>query len=130
MLTRDERNVRERLEAWELRIQRILAMYDGNGRVPEAARYEVESLCGALKLSLGAAFKAGDCWEGLSQMNRAERRFYHPAIRAASAHLLARAESRPDAWYQSLCDALSAISDAVVLLDQREGKGTRREWSA
>lgn len=129
MLTRDERNVRERLEAWELRIQRILAMYDGDRQVPLSARSEIESLYGALKLSLHAAFKAGDCWEGLSQMNRAERRFYHPAIRAASAHLLARAESAPDAWYQALCDALSAISDIVVLLNERDGKG-RREWSA
>ena len=130
MLTRDERNVRERLEAWELRIQRILAMYDGDRTVPLSARSEVASLYGALRLSLHAAFKAGDCWEGLSQMNRAERRFYHPAIRAASAHVLARAESGPHACYQSLCDALSAISDTVVLLDERGGKAPRREWSA
>jgi hypothetical protein len=130
MLTRDERNVRERLEAWELRIQRILAIYDRDGKVPLSARSEVRSLYGSLKLGLKAAFKAGDCWGGLSQMNGAERRVYHPAIAAASALLLARAESGPDAWYRSLCGALSAISDTVVLLDERDGKAVRQEWSA
>jgi hypothetical protein len=130
LLTRDERKVRERLEAWELRMQRILAMYDRERVIPLAARSDVRSQYGALRFALRTASKAGDCWAALSQMTRAERRYYQPAIHAACAHLVARAESGPDAWYQSLCRALSAISDAVVLLDQRDGTAPPQEWSA
>src|SRR5918999_126383 len=122
MLTNDERRVRERLETWELRIQRILAVYSKDGTLSSSGRQLVRSLYGDLKVSLRAAFKAGDSWEGRSQMNDAERRFYHPAIEAASAHLVARPESSPEAWRHSLCDALSQISDAVVLLDERENR--------
>ena len=126
MLTPDEREVRERLEAWELRIQCILAVYDQDRPAPGPTRSHVGSMYAALQLSLRAAFKAGNCWEGLSQMTRAERRFYHPAIRAASAQLVADGESGPDAWHQSLCDALLAISATVVRLDEHGGKGAPR----
>jgi hypothetical protein len=105
-------------------------MYDADQKVPLAARAQVRALYGDLKVGLTAAFRAGDCWEGLSQMTRAERRYYHPAIQAASARLVARAESGPDGCYQSLSDALSAISDTIALLDDRDGKASRQEWSA
>ena len=129
-MPRDERKVRERLEEWELRIQRVLALYDNEGSVPVDARPEVRAAYSALKVSLKAAVTAGDCWEGRAQMSSAERRFYYPAIQAASAHLVAGEDARPEAWHRSLCNALSAISDAVVFLEERERKAPPREYSA
>jgi hypothetical protein len=129
MLTRDERAVREKLEAWELRIQRILALYTDNSTLADDRRPVVRSAYGDLKLGLRAAFKAGDCWEARSHMSDAERRFYQPAIEAASARLVARPESGPGAWYESLCAALSHISDAIVDLNERDHT-TQTGWSA
>lgn len=120
MLTNDERAVCARLEEWELRIQRILAMYEEDGTVAIELRPAVRSAYATLKLNLRAAFKLGDSREGRSHMSDAERRFYHPAMHAASAHLVARLEASPHAWHQSLCGALAAISDAIVHLNERD----------
>jgi hypothetical protein len=125
MLTSDERSVCERLEAWELRFQRILALYDGEGTLPTELRANVRSMYSTLKLNLLTAFKVGDSDEGRAQMSDAEARFYHPAMRAASARLVARAESPADAWYRSLCDALSDISDAIVHLNEQDQPARR-----
>ena len=130
MLTPDERKVRERLEAWELRIQRVLAMYGKDRKLPLALRSDVRWLYARLKLTLRAEFEAGNRWKNRSRTTWAERRFYHPALHAASAHLIARMEAGPEAWHRALCNALSAISDTVVLLDERDGKAPPREWSA
>ena len=119
MLTNDERRVCSRLEEWELRIQRILSMYSPAGTLAMEVRSAVRSQYGALKLNLRTAFKLGDSREGRARMSDAERRFYHPALRAASAQLVARLEASPHAWNQSMCDALSAISDAIVHLNTR-----------
>ena len=124
-LTSDERSVLERLEAWELRFQRILAMYAVDGTLATDQLASVRSMYSALQLSVRAAFKVGDSDEGRAQMSDAEARFYHPAIRAASAHLVARSESPPDAWHRSLCDALGEISDAIVHLNE-QGQPARR----
>jgi hypothetical protein len=128
--TREQRNVRERLEQWELRIQRLLALYGSDRKLPVALRAEVRWQYARLKLSLRAEFEAGNRWRNRSQTTWAERHFYHPALHAASAHLIGRIEAGPDAWHRALCNALSAISDAVVLLDEREGKAPPRQWSA
>jgi hypothetical protein len=120
MLTNDARAVRHRLEALELRIQTILAMYDRDGTIPPDRRAVVRSSYERLKLNVRAAFKTGDSREGRLLMSAAERRFYQPAIQAASSHLVANVASSPSALYQSLCDALSDISDAVVRLDENE----------
>lgn len=125
MLTSDERSVRDRLEVWELRFQRILAMYNQDGTLPTEHRGTVRSMYSALKLNVRAAFKVGDSEEGRSLMSAAEAQFYHPAIRAASAHLVARPESPPDAWHRSLCDALSDISDAIVHLNEQDQPARR-----
>jgi hypothetical protein len=130
VLTNDERNVRERLEAWELRIQRILAMYAADGSLPISRRSKVRSSYAGLKLSLTGIFEPGGSREGRSRMRAAERRFYFPAVRAASAHLTSRLDAGPDAWHRSLCNALLAISDAVVRLDELDGTAPPREWSA
>jgi hypothetical protein len=130
MLTNDERNVRERLEAWELRIQRILAMYDRGDSLPLGLRSKVRSSYAGLKLSLEAAFEAVDSRGGRSRISAAERRFYFPALRSASAHLTCRLDAGPDAWHRSMCSALLAISAAVVLLDGSDGQAPPREWSA
>ena len=130
MLTDDERDVRERLEAWELRIQRILTLYDDEGHLPISLGSKVRWSYAGLRRSLGSAFKAGDSWGARSRMSRAERRFYFPAIRSASAHLTSRLEPGPHGWNRSLCNALSAISDAVVLLDEHSGTAPPKKWSA
>jgi hypothetical protein len=125
MLTSDERSVCERLEAWELQFQRILALYTGDGTLPADRHGNVRSSYSALKLNVRTAFKVGDSDEGRAQMSDAEARFYHPALRAASARLVARAESPPEAWHQSLCDALSDISDAIVHLNEQDEPARR-----
>jgi hypothetical protein len=130
MLTSDERIVRERLVAWELRIQRILAMYAGDGHLPVSLRSNVRWSYASLKHSLKAGSRAGDSWKGKRRMGAAERRFYLPAVRSASAHLRSRIDAGPAAWHRSLCNALLAISDAVVRLEELDGNAPRRESSA
>ena len=125
MLTSDERSVRERLEEWELRFLRILAVYNGDGTLADDQRASVRTMYSALKLNVRTAFKVGDSDEGRAQMSDAETRFYHPALRAASALLVAGPESHPDAWHRSLCDALSEISDAIVLLNEQDQPARR-----
>jgi hypothetical protein len=120
VLKSDEQSVCERLEAWELRFQRILALYNPDGSLPADLRPSVRAAYSALKLNVRAAFKVGDSDEGRAQMSDAEARFYHPAIRDASALLVARAESPPEAWHRSLCDALTHISDAIVHLTEQD----------
>jgi hypothetical protein len=105
-------------------------MYPGNRKLPLALRSEVRWLYARLKLSLKAEFEAGNRWKNRARTTWPERRIYHPALQAASAHLVARTEAGPNAWHRSLCNALSVISNAVVLLDEREGKVPPREWSA
>jgi hypothetical protein len=108
--------VLEQLEAWELQIQRILLIYDGNRTVPADRHAEIRAMYWTLKLDLRAAMKAGGSEEFLAQITEAERHFLYPAVQAASAHLVARVETSPDEWYQSLCDALSEFSNAAVRL--------------
>jgi hypothetical protein len=123
MLTNDERDVLERLEAWELQIQRILLAYGHEGNVPSLPQNEVRALYWSLKLDLRAAVKVGETEEGRAQMTDAERKFLYPAVQAAAAHLSPRVDARPEEWHQSLCDALSDFSDAVVgLTDKRSAQ--------
>jgi len=112
-----------RLEHWELRIQQILAMYIGDGTIPSAVCGEARTTYWTLKMDLRAAVKIGESDEGYAQMTETERRFLYPALSAASAHLAARVDARPQEWYQSLCDAVSDISSAIVQLTDARNRG-------
>ena len=102
-------------------------MYGGKETVPEHLRGEARASYWSLKLDLRAAVKVGEAAEALAQMTDAEHRFLYPAMRAASAHLVARVDANPEDYHQSLCDALSDVSDAIVhLLEHNEPGGDKR----
>jgi hypothetical protein len=123
MLTDDERIVLERLEEWELRIQRVLALFGAHGDIlPGQAEHARDSYWN-LKLDFRAASLIGESAQDEAGVTEAERRFYYPAVRAASMRLVARVEGEPKEWLSSLNDAGLEISEAIVRLQaHRERK--------
>jgi hypothetical protein len=118
MLTPDERNVSERLEHWQSRVERVRQMFKRGGGLheyPETVRSAYDSLKQDLKdESRSFKYRCGD-----PPLTEAELRWYDHPIRQASARLIATKNARLVRIHRELSEAHSDIVLGINRLKQR-----------
>lgn len=116
VLTTDELACLKRLQAWQARIDKVLALFDPRGVLPRGRLGEARALFTALKRDLKAEYRRGG-GPPQSPVTDAEATLYQPTIHEAFVSLqAARSSAPPEKWVGALYDASTDFSNMIAQL--------------